>query len=272
VRASSPDRENNGAGPSWIVPPAQRDRSRSVEPSRAFDAVCLRPPTFRSIRSPTATWPRVSLPPAARFAPVIYSDGSAGHAQLYGALGPGWRHHLAGRAPRIFLSLRYLYAATRRGEPARSGVVAVEPVGVGGVGASRCLAWSRSAPRTAARLGVAFIEPDAIRDVVELGDEAREQPRRLRRPSRPPESIYESSRQNPPIRRSGLLESHVAAGRCLSCPTLWTSAPRSGPPGHRELRACNAARSSFDVTFGGTKVLWLPASRAAVVSTLVAPG
>ena len=37
----------------------------------------------RSIRSPTATWPRVSSPPAARCAPVVYRDGSPDTAQLY---------------------------------------------------------------------------------------------------------------------------------------------------------------------------------------------
>src|SRR3954463_3268835 len=51
----------------------ERDRLDPVEPSEGFGRVFTAngptgyPPPFRSIRSPTATWPRVSSPPAVRW-------------------------------------------------------------------------------------------------------------------------------------------------------------------------------------------------------------
>src|SRR3954470_23744908 len=60
-------KQRAGTGPSWSAPPSTSATGWIRSNPRRDSAGCSRRPTLRSIRSPTATWPRVSSPPAARW-------------------------------------------------------------------------------------------------------------------------------------------------------------------------------------------------------------
>src|SRR5216684_1274598 len=74
------------AGPSSSVPPSTSATGSTRSSRRRLSTSCSHRRTIRSIRRPTATWPRVSPPSAPRFAPA--SCGLRGRGGRTSAAGP----------------------------------------------------------------------------------------------------------------------------------------------------------------------------------------
>src|SRR3954468_2487508 len=160
-------KERAGAGPSWSAPPSTSATGWIRSNPRKDSAGCSRRPISRSIRSPTVTWPRVSSPPAVRWHRWSTATARPTPRSCTRAASTGWRS--ARRAPAATKSLRCNRRRRRRGP----GVVAVEPIRVGGVahpGAGAGPGLHHGRPRLARRL----VEPERVCDVIELGDAARE--------------------------------------------------------------------------------------------------
>ena len=219
--------ERAGAGPSSSAPPSTSATGSIRSSRRRRSAGCSRRPTSRSIRSPTATWPRVSSPPAAR-SRRWSTRRLAAHGATVRAL-----RRLAGAA-RVGRPAAKSLSCNRRRQRRGPGVVTVEPIGIGLVAHPGVGARSRSAPPTraaCASLRRAGTRPrrrrcsvDAAREhrrVLERHGGARRHVRRHRMAG-----IAEQARCGPCARWQ--------ADRARRCPTCRPRRRVPAPPGRRD--------------------------------------